>query len=221
MFCKCIKVGVPMSLNNFFIILAWYFIATIAGKASRELGIIWGIGVNIYVLTAFIAEGFNVAVKTMASNMIGRKDIEAVKSTYGKFMILAGAMMGLFAIPMVIFPDMSFSVLNLLDPEIVGMREQLVTLLWLSLIGSTIETAEFVTWGVLAAGGDTKYPAIISQTCIWGLVVAPLCALYYLGLLIDQSAVLIVYYLMIVSYVISSTLMYRRYRSLRWYRALV
>jgi Na+-driven multidrug efflux pump len=74
------------------------------------------------------------------------------------------------------------------------------------------------TWGVLNAGGDTKYAAIVYQTCMWSLVVFPTALLYWLDAL---TYVPTVYAFMTALVVVAQIFLYKRYKSMKWYNKLV
>jgi Na+-driven multidrug efflux pump len=198
-------------------ILAWYLVVTIAGYASKELGIVYGIGSNIYILTSFFAEGVSKAIAAIVANMIGQRAIKQIAIVFRKFMILVAVFMCMLAIPMMIFPELAMSTLSILGEHIMGIHDQIVRVLKYSLIMLSLESIEYVVWGILLAVGDTRYPTIISQSCIWSIIVIPMLILYHLDKL---SSVDTIYMLMISSYAISFGLFYRRYKNLKWYRRL-
>jgi MATE family multidrug resistance protein len=218
MFCNCFKIGTPLSINNLLVVLAWQVIATLAGHTSSEIGIIWGIGVSIHVLISFVAEGLSKATSTITANMIGKGDIGSVKKVFKNFMGLIVVFICLFSVPMVLLPDLTFSILNIPKEEISRLREQLTIILRFDFALFILESLEYVTWGILMAGGDTKYPTIVSQSCVWGSVVLPVCVMYFLGKLSSVNAI---YCFLLFSCAVSSFLMFRRYKSLKWCRVLV
>jgi MATE family multidrug resistance protein len=218
MFYECFRIGAPLSICNFAMILAWYVVALVAGHASRDVGIVWGISGSIHMLTSFFPEGLSRAIAAITSNMIGQRDLEGIKSVYRKFIILAMIIATLFSIPMVFFPDMSFAVLNISAEDISKFRDQLIPMLVLDFLILIPEATEFVTWGVLVSGGDTKYPTLVSQVSLWGFLVVPTAALYYFD---GLSSVATICCFIMLSYIASSILMFRRYRSLKWYKAIV
>jgi MATE family multidrug resistance protein len=218
MFYDCFKIGAPISLGNFSMILAMYILALVIGHASRDAGIAWGIGGSVHMLTSFFPEGLSRAIAAITANMIGQRDLDGIRGVYKKFIVFAMVVVAIFSIPMVFYPEMSFTVLNISPEDICRFREQLIPMLAIDFVSLIPEAIEFVTWGVLTSGGDTKYPTVISQACIWGGLVAPTIALYYFGSL---SSVVTVCYFIMISYIASSILMFQRYKSLKWYKAIV
>jgi MATE family multidrug resistance protein len=186
--------------------------------ASKELGIVWGVASNIYILMSFFSEGLNKAIATMTSNMIGKQALQSIEVIYKKFMLLLVIFCSLLTIPMVFFPDIGLSILNIIREDALVIRDKLLEVLKLSLITVFLESAEYTTWGLLLAGGDTKYPMVVSQICLWGGVVIPVTVLYYIGSL---SSIKTIFSLMILCFAMSFFLIYKRYKSLKWYKKLV
>jgi MATE family multidrug resistance protein len=215
----CFKIGTPLSIGNFFSILAWWLIVVITGFSSKTLGIIYGIGVNIYVLISFFAEGLNKAVAAIASNMIGMNDIESIKLTYKRFVFLLTIFSILTSIPMIFYQKAAFSVLGMfiggIDGEIASGVSVCLTYTCLVFF---VEAIEYVTWGTLVAGGDTKYPTIVSQGCLWCFMVIPAAIMYYFDKLDSVNSL---YMFMLTSFIVSFCLIYRRYRSMKWFKKLV
>jgi MATE family multidrug resistance protein len=217
MFASCFKVGIPLSISNFFTILSWALVISIIGQASKELGIIWGFASAVYMLISFFAEGLNKAIAAITSNMIGKRDLESIRLVYKRFLFFLVVFCLLLAIPLVFVPDIVLKIFNI-GNDLSEIRDQSVAALRLSLAALLLESAEYITWGVLLAGGDTKYPTLVSQICLWGLVVMPTALLFYTGKL---TSVITIYFFMILSFTISLILFYMRYKSLKWYKNLV
>jgi MATE family multidrug resistance protein len=217
MLLNCIRIGWPVSIGHFFMILAWYVISTITGYSSKKLGVTWGIACNIYIISSFFSEGATKATAAIVSNMIGRRDIGSVFVVFKKFMLLVIAFTLLLSIPMVFFPDMTLNLLNLVNSDISDLRTELLDVLKFSLGCLFIESAVYIIGGVLMAGGDTKYTTIVSQVCFWGIVVIPTCILHALGKL---TSVVEVYTAMTLSFTLIFIFIYRRFMTKKWINKL-
>lgn len=217
-FIDCFKIGLPMSIANFLIILAWSLLHSVMGYTSKELGIVWGIGSNLYVLTGFVAEGLCKSIATISSNMIGQQDLRSIKKVFRSFIIIVVVFCALAAIPLIIFPETLLDALNTVNENISGLYDSIKLVFIYGLITITIESLLYVTWGVLLSGGDTRYPLIVQQVAMWGLVIIPIAVMYYNNYLksVDSAYVLI-----IISFSIMLLLFYRRYKSLIWYKKIV
>ncbi|MDR2074688.1 MAG: MATE family efflux transporter [Holosporales bacterium] len=183
LFLKCIKIGTPVSIGNFTALLAWYVIYSILSHVSKDAATVYGFGVNVYVLFIFIGDGLYKAIATISSNMIGRKDLSSIKKTYRTFVIISVAFGLIMAIPLIIFPEMVLRLFDLMKENISNLYDEIKRTFYLITVNTTVETLLSVTWGVLLAGGDTKYATILSQSLLWGIVVIPTAVLYYLRII--------------------------------------
>jgi MATE family multidrug resistance protein len=219
MFVDCFRIGTPLSMVNFFSITAWWLIVVIVGFSSKTLGIIYGIGINIYVIISFFAEGVNKAMMAIASNMIGRNDIESIKLTYKRFVILLIVFIALISIPMIFYQEPAFRFLGIFINNVDDViMKGVSTCLTCTCLVFFFEALEYITWGILIAGGDTKYPTIVSQGCMWGLMVAPTAIMYYFGKLKSVNSM---YMFMMLTFIASFYLIYKRYKSMKWFKKLV
>jgi Na+-driven multidrug efflux pump len=218
LFMGCIKIGLPLSFGNFIVLVSWYVIYTILGHVSRDLATVYGLGMSIYVLILFLGEGLNKAAAVITANMIGKRDLEAIKKTYKLFLSIATIFGILTAIPLSIFPECIFSLFNLLQDNIASLYSEMKMVLHL-LVGIVIlESVLYITSGILIAGGDTKYFATVNFLCNWVMVVLPIAVLYYLGKL---NSGVIVFALTFAWCGVTAIIIYKRYKSFIWYRRLI
>ena len=218
-FFGCIKIGAPLSVSNFLVLLAWYFVQSIVANISKEEATTYSISVSIYMLAISLGEGLSKATSTVIANLIGKNSLRETKIAYKKFLILSLIASGFFVFPLSLFPDHCvFNFLGMLQEDISSIYETLrVTLHWIS-IDVVLESLLCIIWGVLVAGGDTVYPTIVYQSFIWGFVVLPTAIGYYCGY---HGSTLLVYQLSFLWLCGSLTLFYKRYLSMRWYNKLV
>lgn len=217
LFFGCIKIGAPLALGNFISMLAWYTTQTAVSHVSKEYATIYNIGINIYVFFIFFGDGLNKAIATISANMIGRKDLISIRKTY-KFFIYMGLFFStLVAIPMIIFPNFILRIFDLINNDIMKLHNDIKIVFLLVSLNNILETLMLTTTGVLNSGGDTRYPVIVNQTCIWILVIVPTIIAYHFKML-DAT---LVNKLCMIWLSISLFLLYRRYKSLKWYNKLV
>ncbi len=218
-FFGCIKIGAPISVSNFLVLLAWYFVQSMVANLSKEDATIYSISVSIYMLAISLGEGLSKATSTVIANLIGKGSLGETKTAYKKFLILALIASGFFVFPLSLFPDQCvFNFLSMLQEDISSIYEALrITLHWISL-DVVLESLLCIIWGVLVAGGDTVYPTIVYQSFIWAFVVLPTAVCYYFGY---HVSTLLVYQLAFLWLCGSLTLFYRRYLSMKWYNKLV
>ena len=218
LFKGCYRIGMPMSIGHFVILLAWYMLQAIIGHTSREASTVYNVALNLFMFFFFISGGFGRSATAICSNMIGRNDLQPVKETY-KFFVIMSICLGCFiAIPLIFCSDWVLCALNLLSNDISVLYPQIKTALFFVSIAIVLETLFQSTFGVLLSGGDTKYGIFVDMFCLWIFVVVPTAALYFLHMLHSSQ---IVFIFMIIRSTISSSMLYRRYKSMKWYNKLV
>jgi MATE family multidrug resistance protein len=218
MFINCFRVGLPISVGHFLTILAWYFVTMIAGYSSRTIGIAYGIGVSLFVLVSFCTEGFSKAIIAIASNLIGSQDFTAVKTVYKRFTIMILIFLAPVMALLLLFHDFVTSFFGLDHGNVPGLQKEIPIVLCSSTFLLPLDALLFVTWGILSAGGDTKYPIVINQICLWGVMLGPIAILYYTN---SISSVLFLYLPMFVYEVLSLFFIYKRYKTQKWFRKIV
>ncbi len=216
-FKGCIKLGYPMSVGRIFELLAWYLVYVAISHVSKDLAIIQGICVSIYVFFAFICDGISKSAATVSANLIGQKNLNSIRKSFKTFLNIIFALGLIISMPLAIFPESLLFFLNMLHDDISSLYPAIKTIFRLLCFSIPLEAICSLIWGILMSGGDTKYPMIANLCTLWGCVVMPICLLYYLEVL--NSAVLI-YWFTILWTIITLILFYRRYRTLKWYNLL-
>ncbi|MDO4974998.1 MAG: MATE family efflux transporter, partial [Alphaproteobacteria bacterium] len=216
-FKGCLRLGYPMSAGRIFELLAWYLVYIAISHVSKDLAIIQGICLSIYVLFAFICDGISKSAATISANLIGQKDLTSIKKSFKTFLNIIFVLGLIISIPLAIFPESLLFFLNMLHDDISSLYPEIKTIFKLLCFSIPLEAICSLIWGILMSGGDTKYPMIVNLCSLWGCVVGPICLLYYLGLL--HSTVLI-YWFTILWSIIILIFFYKRYQSLKWYNLL-
>jgi MATE family multidrug resistance protein len=217
LFGDCVRIGFPQMFGNLVSMLAWYAIQIITAHISKDIATVYNIGITIYIFFIFVGEGMNKAIATICANMIGRQDLQAIKKTYRIFVAISLFCGVVISIPLVFFPECIFSLLSMLPDNLSVLYGDIKIVLCFVTVNVAFEMLMLSTWGVLIAGGDTKYAAIVYQICLWLLVVFPTVLLYVLDVLYYVPAV---YAFMTMWVVAAQICMYRRYKSLKWYNRL-
>jgi MATE family multidrug resistance protein len=217
LFLGCIKIGIPLSASNLAVMFSWYLVQCLVSHVSKEMATIYGIGLTIYMLFAFVGEGLNKAMATLSANMIGQKDLPSIQKTFRMFIAFSFILGGLIAIPLLGYPEKILAFFDLLKNTEVGEQEIRMTFSLLT-IGIILEALTFSLWGILVSGGDARYPTIVYQTCLWSCLVLPTALLYIIGQL---NSVTIVYEMNIVCLFLSFFFLYRRYKSLVWFHKII
>ncbi|MDR1598222.1 MAG: MATE family efflux transporter [Holosporales bacterium] len=215
---ECIRIGLPVSLSDFVMVFAWYLMAIIIGHVSRDEATVYSICSALYVFFIFVARGVNKGTAAISSNMIGRRDldsIEKVRKTFVKISLLFGA---IFAVPLAICPEWLIQLISMVPDDISMLYPKIKVALALLAVDVTCETLLYSTWGILIAGGDSRYATIVDQACFWAITCVPMLVLYCVW---GYATVAVLYVLATTSLVASQVLLYRRYKSLKWYNKLV
>ena len=218
LFKGCCEIGLPMSIGHFVTLFAWYIIQTVVSHSSTDASTVYNIAMNLFMFFFFIAGGSGRSASSISSNMIGRDDLKSVRETY-RFFIKMSLVTGLIImIPLVIFPNLIISALSMLPDDISHLYPQIETALILVSAAIVLDTLFQSTFGILISGGDAKFGIIVDMVCLWIIVAAPATILYFAGKL---SSVLIVFACMVLKSGTAFTLVYKRYKSMKWYKKLV
>jgi MATE family multidrug resistance protein len=218
LFKECFRIGLPVSISDFIMVFAWYLMAIIIGYTSKDEATIYSICSALYIFFVFVARGINKGVATIASNMIGRRDlnsIEKVRKTFMKISLFFGA---IFAVPLVVCPEWMIKLISMVPDDISRLYPEIKVGLALLSVNVTCETLLYSTWGILIAGGDSKYATLVDQMCFWAITCVPMLVLYYVW---GYASVIVLYSLIVVWLTASQILLHRRYKSLKWYNKLV
>ncbi|MDR1474914.1 MAG: MATE family efflux transporter [Holosporales bacterium] len=218
LFFRCCRIGIPLSLGNLMTLLAWYLLQTIMSYVSKDAATVYNIGINLYVFFIFVGDGINKAVIVICSNMIGRDDLISIEKVRRMFVIVSLFFGLVIAIPLACFPDRIISALDVLPDNTSDLYSDLKLVISLVAVNTTLETLLLSTWGILIAGGDTKYASIVYQTCFWIFVILPASILYFMHML---NSVPMIYMFITVGVATTWFIIHRRYRSLKWCNKLI
>lgn len=218
LFFKCVRMGLPISIGHFTGILAWLIVQTLVSHISKEVATVYNVSLTVFILFVFIGNGLCKSIAVISANMIGQGDILSIKTTYKIFIIISLVLGLIIAIPLAIFPKWVMGLFGLSQSVVLHLYDSVRVIFCLVIVNTMIEDILCCTWGVLISGGDTKFPMVIHQACVWMLVVVPTAILYHLGML-DS---VIVVYVLITIYALTATLItYNRYINFSWYNKLI
>jgi MATE family multidrug resistance protein len=216
-FFGCVKVGFPMAIGRCVEMLAWYLVLAAMGHASMELGTVQGIVTTVYVLFAFVCDGLIKGSATLSSNFIGQKDLQSIMCVFKKLTVITLLICSIVMLPL-LSPHIIFKLLNALHDDISSLYPQMEIIFKMMFVEITADSLCCISCGILMSGGDSKYPIAVNIACTWGIVVAPVAVLFSIKQL--HSAV-VVNLFPTISCVVCLVIIYRRYRSLKWYKSLI
>jgi MATE family multidrug resistance protein len=218
LFKGCLRIGFPISLGNFIMIFAWYIMHVAVSRTSKDEATVFGICSSLYVFFIFVAEGVNKGSATISANMIGCRDLQSIEKTRKLFVKISLCFGLIIAIPLVLYPEWIIKLLNMASGDISKLYSEIKMCLILLALDVTIETLLYSIWGILIAGGDSKYATTVNQVCFWIIVSGPIVVLYCME---SYVSVRHLYALVAGWLAINQVILYRRYKSLKWYNKLV
>ncbi|MDR0968437.1 MAG: MATE family efflux transporter [Holosporaceae bacterium] len=215
---EIIKLGFPLAFGNFIVLALWYVVQGAANNISNDQATIFNIGNVLFKLFMMIIQALEKSSSAICANMIGRNDLKSVDKAYKTFIGIS-LFFGLFTgILLVGFPEWILGLLNLLPDNLTSLYDEILKIFVLITVSITIEAVVCSTWGILIGGGDAKYAMITYQICTWIILVAPITALYYWGMLRDVKIIFILY---AATSFAAQIVLHFRLKSLKWYRKLV
>ncbi|MDR1891110.1 MAG: polysaccharide biosynthesis C-terminal domain-containing protein [Puniceicoccales bacterium] len=215
---KCLKIGLPMSLGRGAELLSWYLVFAALSHVSRDLAIIHGIATTVYVLIAFICDSLSKGIATISANFIGKNNLTSIGIVLKKLTVITLILCFVFMLPLLASPRLFCGILGTINEDITRLYPTLSIIFKIQFVNITIESQCAILWGTLVSGGDTKYLNITNLACLWSFVVIPVALLYAFNML--NSAI----FVHLLSTCCMSTcllLLYRRYKSLKWYKSII
>ena len=198
--------------------IAWYVVQTLVSHTSKDAATVYNIGSNLYTFFLFVGEGANKAIAAISANMIGRGDLESIEKTRRIFVAISLVFGGIVAVPLGPCPQWIFRAFSLFSDNISHLYANVRTVCCIVAFDVTLETLLLSHCGILIAGGDFKYAAIAYQTCLWIFVVFSTIVLYHSSALTSMP---LLYALMAAWLIATQFFLYRRYKSMKWYKKLV
>lgn len=219
LFWDCIKVGLPVSFGKFLNLLGWFLVMNFFTKASRDLATLESFVMSMWMLFIFFADGMSRAISALAANLIGQKNLEAIKKLFWHFIEANAVICALYSIPLVFWQDGTIHVLMQCGEDISHLIPDikfLLVSLWLILV---FDSFNYSLAGLLAAGGDTRFAMILTTCTLYFMVVIPVGVMYYTETL---KSIRLAYILIPLTGVVDAAgLYFCRYRKLTWYNQLV
>ncbi|GAB4232039.1 MAG: MATE family efflux transporter [Chlamydiales bacterium] len=197
---QCLKIGAPAAVFVTVEILAWGFYYTMLTWTSEKHIIIAGICQSLLILLFFISEGIGKGITTIAGNLIGARQKDAIhqsiKAGIKLHLCFFVGMLGLF----LLFPK---GILYLFSSE-----QQLMDLygdtipycVFMLMVYLFLEGIRYIYAGVLTAAGDTKFLLLTGSTTIWFLLIIPV---YYIivkgGGSVELAQTLCTFYALVIA----------------------
>ncbi len=218
-FIACLKIGLPGSIGHIVAITGWMFLIFLLSDASVEHLTILTISQAIWVLFAFMTDGLQKGVTAIASNYIGAQKSAEVHNVLKTAIKLSFILLGLMAIPLIIFPDIFVQGflpegVTTLDTSFMPVVAMSLGWLWFAFC---FDVFAWVISGVLMAGGDTRFIMLAHGLGTWFFGIVPI---YYFVCLQGFSPIW-VNILSSVQTICILGLFYSRYKGNYWKKVLV
>lgn len=218
LFMNCLKIGLPVSLGRFLNLLGWFCIMTCFINASKDIATIESFIMGIWMAFIFFADGTSRALSALSANLIGERQLKVIQNLLKKFLNANLALCAIYSIPLIFFPEIVIYFLDKAEGEISPLIPDIhFTLVSLFIILLT-DGIFYLYCGILTSGGDTKFPTYLDTATLWGLVVIPVAIMYWTHSL---TSIRPAYVMIPISGIINCSVIYVRYKKLKWYKQLV
>lgn len=211
---KEIKMGLPLAVSNALETLAWYKLLITLSSASKELAVIESFAVSVISFFMFFSNGVARASSAFFANVIGEQDRDKAKKLFILFIKLNFSVCCIFAIPLVFKQSMIFSMIDLINVDMVPLYEDMSFVFictWIEVLFDGVYSTES---GALQAGGDTRFQAYVSIFSVWCCVVFPTMFLYSCNQL---SSIRVVYIFIVLYSLMKMLILYVRYKKFSWF----
>ena len=176
-FLSCFKIGYPNAIGHVLEMAAHSAMFFIAASASLAHVTILTMGQNFFILFAFLTDGLQKGVIAIASNLIGSKQIDKIKTLIWSSIKLHTIIIAFTAIPLLLLPNILIHLfdideaVNLVGPSIIQQTTITFRFVWLYII---FDGFVWIIAGILTSGGDTKFIMITNALCAWLFYLCPL-----------------------------------------------
>ena len=206
-----LKLGLAGGVSHMFETSSWSVVYYLLASVAKEEAMIQSIAVSVNLFMSFIVCGLERGAMAISSNLLGARKRIKINEVLKKSLYIHMMFVLIIAVVFKFFPEAVINNFIRFDvsPEII---ERATNILWLVLLYYIIDGIVWIIAGIVEAGGDINYMMITIATCLWGIVAIPDCVLYRCGCLHVEIS----WMLLLVSVSVSTSLLYRRYKSDKW-----
>lgn len=208
---KCLKFGLPGGIGHTFEMAAWGYVYYLIAQIGTETALIQTMAVTVNIFLVFIASGLEKGVMSMTSNLLGAGEPRKIKKLLHKGLAIHLTFASLLFFVFYIFPEIITSQFIRFEvaPETITQAFFVLKLVWVFFV---FDGLLWVTAGVIEAGGDINYVTWSIAISLWGFVAIPSALMSHLGTLNIEK----IWYLLIMSAISLTAVLYSRYRSGKW-----
>ncbi|MEH6585275.1 MAG: MATE family efflux transporter [Halioglobus sp.] len=202
-----ISIGAPSVLEQGFIQIAFLAFFAIVGQYGTTSYAAYGIGISIVSFSIVVGFGFGIAAATLVGQQLGAGHPEQAMKAGWRGLRMALAAMSIFSVLLAVFArDLAGFMIE--DEETIQLT---VVFIYIIAIAQPIMAVDITLSGALRGAGDTRFP-LLATVCgiIFGRLI-PAFAFLTLGFSVHW-----IFAVMILDYIIKSSMLLRRYRSRKW-----
>ncbi|WP_162845945.1 MATE family efflux transporter [Seongchinamella sediminis] len=204
---QLISIGAPSVLEQGFIQIAFLAFFAIVARYGTAPYAAYGIGISIVAFSIVVGFGFGIAAATLVGQQLGAGNPEQAKQAGWRGLRMALAAMSLFSVLLAVFArDLAGFMIE--DEATINLT---VTFIYIIAVAQPVMAVDITLSGALRGAGDTRFP-LLATVCgiVFGRLL-PALACLALGLPIEA-----VFTVMLLDYLIKSSMLLVRYRSGKW-----
>lgn len=210
LFWKILKVATPSGVFITCELLGWSAFYWMMSRMSELHILVASVTQSILVLFLFFGCGLEKGVAAIAGNLIGSKNISALKQLLTSSSILVGLYAVFLFIAMIGFPGLFLGFFKL-EPNHAAIPLIKFSLIVVALY-ITLENMRWIISGILTAAGDTNFLMISGTLLIWVCMVLPI----YLFVYLPGGDITHCFYIWIIYCILAVLIVYLRFRQGKW-----
>lgn len=202
------RISWPGAIEQFLMQLAFTVIGVIVAKLDTDSESLFRILIQVESLSFMPAVGISIATATLVGKALGEKDIDKATSTgftSAGLGVTWGIVMGII---FMLLGDLSIRVFT---QDVAVITLGLPIIIYLA-INQPLLNFMIVMSGALRGAGDTKIQMYITISRLWFIFIP----LSYVFILLGNTGIKGVWYAEITSFVISSVVVFIRFKSKKW-----
>ena len=205
---KIMRIGLPTGINDISFSSARLVIMPLVAVFGTEVVAIYGVGMRISSLGIMMIVGMGLGLSALIGQNLGAKKLERARKTADQASLFAVGIMAFFGLINLVFAPVIVKIF-FQTPNLVSLG---TTLLRIQAIGFPLLGLYIILEMVFAGAGDNVPPMIIGMIYSWVLEI-PLILLFTRVFGFDQNGV---WWAIVLSIFIGSSLFYYWYRKGKW-----
>lgn len=179
---KCINIGFPNALGRMAEITGWASIIAYLSTVDESYVTVQTLCHSLIVMFMFTAEGLSKGVTAIVSNVIGRGDLKAVSKIVRSSRNILLIILAMLWVVLWYVPELTLLKLmneaQFVDVELKNYIMLALKGLWVYFVFNGFS---LIIWGVLTAGGDTRFIMLSNTLSTWLFAVIPtyVCVAYF------------------------------------------